>query len=146
MEKNGKRIFIRLKRSGDPNKEVSIYPLLVKLSSKIYDPNIETMCKKAIRMRAELKINAELIKFMGNIFGVLTCWEGYEADINFQMISYCENRKIQWKYRADFIQKILRLDFDQMIIFLKEIGLQLSQEFDALQTNLDIKNKLRGTL
>lgn len=33
-----------------------------------------------------------------------------------------------------------------MIIFLKEIGLQLSQEFDALQTNLDIKNKLRGTL
>lgn len=145
-KKNGKRIFIRLKRSGDPNKEVSIYPLLVKLSSKIYDPNIETMCRKAIRMRAELKINAELIKFMGNIFGVLTCWEGYEADINFQMISYCENRKKQWKYRADFIQKILRLDFDQMIIFLKEIGLQLSQEFDALQTNLDIKNKLRGTL
>jgi hypothetical protein len=77
-----------------------------------------------------MKINAELTKFMGNIFGALCCYEGNETDINIQMFSYCENRKELWDYRTKFMRKFLRLDYDQMESFLDELDAILVPERD----------------
>lgn len=141
---NGKRISLRHKRSGETNKEVTLYPSLVELGLAVAAPDIETTCENALRLRSENKVSAELLKFMGNIFGVLTCCEGYETDINVQMISYCENRRNLWEYKAKFIRKLLRLDYDQMNEFLDDLGQSFSQYRAELQNELDNINKSRG--
>lgn len=141
---NGKRISLRHKRSGGTNKELTLYPSLIELGQAVANQNIETTCENALRLRSDNKVSAELLKFMGNIFGVLTCWEGYENDINLQMMSYCENRRNLWGYKSNFIRKLLRLDYDQMNAFLDDLGQSFSQHRAELQQQLDNIDELRG--
>ncbi|EPK4611306.1 hypothetical protein ACULTK_002362 [Yersinia enterocolitica] len=138
-KEQNKKVSLRLIRRGSTNRDLMLYPALRELSEKIYDPNHQVMCSNARNLLTEMKINAELTKFMGNIFGVLCCYEGDETDINVQKFSYCENRKNSWEYRTKFMYKLLRLDYDQMESFLDELDAILVPERDILQSMLNHK-------
>ncbi|ENH3412309.1 hypothetical protein ABWC92_004602 [Escherichia coli] len=138
----GKSLSLRLISRGSTNKDLVLYPALLRISEKIYDPDAQVMCENADETLAEMSTNAELIKFMGNIFGVLSCFEGDEADLNVQMMSYCENRKNHWEFRTNFMCKLLRLDYDQMKSFLQEMDEILSPDCAILQSMLDQKLEL----
>lgn len=138
----GKSLSLRLISRGSTNKDLVLYPALLRISEKIYDPDAQVMCENAAKVLAEMSTNAELIKFMGNIFGVLSCFEGNEADLNVQMMSYCENRKKHWEFRTNFMCKLLRLDYDQMESFLQEMDEILSPDCAILQSMLNQKLEL----
>lgn len=138
-KEQNKKVSLRLIRRGSTNRDLMLYPALLELSDKIHDPDHQVMCSNARNLLTEMKINAELIKFMGNIFGALCCYEGDETDINVQKFSYCENRKNSWEYRTKFMHKLLRLDYDQMESFLDELDAILIPERDILQSRLDHK-------
>lgn len=138
-KEQNKKVSLRLIRRGSTNRDLMLYPALLELSDEIHDPNAQVMCRNARKLLTEMKINAELTKFMGNIFGALCCYEGNETNINVQMFSYCENRKELWDYRTNFMRKLLRLDYDQMVSFLDELDAILAPECDILQSSLNHK-------
>ncbi|MBW1254196.1 hypothetical protein [Pantoea allii] len=138
-KEQNKKISLRLIRRGSTNRDLMLYPALLELSDEIHDPNYQVMCRNATKLLTNMKINAELTKFMGNIFGALCCYEGDETDLNIQMFSYCENRKELWDYRTNFMRKLLRLDYDQMESFLDKLDAILAPERDILQSRLNQK-------
>ena len=138
-KEQNKKMSLRLIRRGSTNRDLMLYPALLEVSDSIHDPNYQVMCRNASKLLTDMKINAELTKFMGNIFGALCCYEGNETDINIQMFSYCENRKELWDYRTKFMRKLLRLDYDQMESFLDELDAILVPERDILQSKLNHK-------
>lgn len=138
-KEQNKKVSLRLIRRGSTNRDLMLYPALLELSDKIHDPDHRVMCSNTRNLLTEMKINAELTKFMGNIFGALCCYEGDETDINVQKFSYCENRKNSWEYRTKFMHKLLRLDYDQMESFLDELDAILVPERDILQSRLNHK-------
>jgi len=138
-KEQNKKVSLRLIRRGSTNRDLVLYPALLELSDKIHDPDPQEMCSNAHKLLTEMKINAELTKYMGNIFGALCCYEGDETDINVQKDSYCENRKNSWEYRTKFMHKLLRLDYDQMESFLDELDAILLPEREILQSRLNHK-------
>lgn len=138
-KEQNKKVSLRLIRRGSTNRDLMLYPALLELSDKIHDSDHRVMCSNVRNLLTEMKIHAELTKFMGNIFGALCCYEGDETDINVQKFSYCENRKNSWEYRTKFMYKLLRLDYDQMESFLNELDAILIPERDILQSRLNHK-------
>lgn len=132
-------VSLQLLRRGGTNKRLNIYTALMDMAKLIYHPDLDELILKAIPVLNGRKLHGELRKYIGNIFGVMSCWEGGESDINAQMMDYCASRKLAWAYRTRFIRKLLRLDYAQLQQFHQEIIPVMYAECAYLESELTIK-------
>lgn len=135
-----KPVTLRLIRRGSNNKTLALYPALAAMADKTYSPDVEEMINSAMRLSQQRELQGELLKYVSNVFGALTCWEGFESDIDAQMLAYCESRKSNWAYRTAFIRKLLRLDYAQLQQFHQQVAPILYYEYERL--DIALKQKL----
>lgn len=141
---DNKNIKLRLIRRGGNNKTMPLYPVLESLVEDVYQDNLENFFTEVKNRLDQRKIQAELIKYISNIVSLLTCWDSFESNVQVHMMSYCTSRKSLWAYRSNFIRKLLRLDYGQLIEFNIEITPILDKELKTLDRALNKKLSLRG--
>lgn len=134
-----KPVSLRLIRRGSNNKALTLYSALLAMADKMYSDDVEKMARAAVRLGEQREIHGELLKYVSNIFGALTCWEGFESDTDAQMLAYCASRKSNWTYRTGFICKLLRLDYAQLQQFHQQVAPILYYEYERLELALSQK-------
>ncbi|MFE0587980.1 hypothetical protein [Pantoea vagans] len=143
-DNDNKNIKLRFIRRGDNNKTMPVYPVLESLVEDVYQDNLESFFTEVKNRLDQRKIQAELVKYISNIVSLLTCWDSFESNVQVHMMSYCTSRKSLWAYRSNFIRKLLRLDYGQLIEFNIEITPILDKELKTLDRALNKKLSLRG--
>ncbi|MEQ9901748.1 hypothetical protein ABRP59_19225 [Pectobacterium punjabense] len=143
-DNDNKNIKLRLIRRGSNNKKMLVYPALEALVEEVSQDNIEKLYTQVKSRLDQRKIQAELGKFISNIVSLLTCWENVESDVQVHMMSYCNSRKSLWTYRSNFIRKLLRLDYEQLIEFNIDITPILDKDLKTLDRALNKKLALQG--
>ncbi|CAI2481589.1 Uncharacterised protein [Serratia proteamaculans] len=132
-------LSLQLLRRGGTSKGLAIYSALIDMSNLIYRKDFNELASRAIAVLDERKLHGELRKYVGNIFSVMSCWEGFESDISAQMSGYCVSRKLSWTYRTGFIRKLLRLDYVQLQQFHQDIVPVMYDECARLESALNLK-------
>ncbi|HGN1201408.1 hypothetical protein [Providencia rettgeri] len=132
-------LSLQLLRRGATSKGLAIYSALIDMCNLIYRKDFDELVLRAIAVLDERKLHGELRKYVGNIFSVMSCWEGFESDISAQMSGYCVSRKLSWAYRTGFIRKLLRLDYVQLHQFHQDIAPVMYDECARLESALDLK-------
>ncbi|AMG66103.1 hypothetical protein [Providencia stuartii] len=132
-------LSLQLLRRGATSKGLVIYSALIDMCNLIYRKDFDELVLRAVAVLDERKLHGELRKYVGNIFSVMSCWEGFESDISAQMSGYCVSRKLSWAYRTGFIRKLLRLDYVQLQQFHQDIAPVMYDECARLESALDLK-------
>jgi len=141
---DNKSINLRLIRRGNNNKRMPVYPVLESLVEDVYQDDLKKLFTEVKSRFDQRMLQAELVKYISNIVSLLTCWDSFESNVQVHMMSYCTSRKSLWAYRSNFIRKLLRLDYGQLIDFNIEITPILDKELKTLDQALNKKLSLRG--
>lgn len=134
---SNKSLTLKLIRKGKTNKDIMIFPVLIMIKEDIFSNDANEFLEKTIVHLKGRKSNEEITKYAANIFSALTSWEYSSDDIDTHIEDYFYYRNQAWSHRNKIMEKLLPLNFEQLINFHHEVFPILQGEKKRLEMMRD---------